>query len=325
MAFKSGLGKGIGALIPRELIKPDRSKQATIGDDANEGAYIAYIELDKIRPNPHQPRRDFDPVALQELTQSIIMHGLIQPVTVRKIFDRYELVAGERRLRAATSAGLETIPAYVVSIDSDQQMIEMAIIENVQRQDFNPLEVAFGYQRLMDECQLTQDEIASRVGKDRSTVANYLRLLRLHDDVKAALRTRTLSMGHARALLALSDTKLQLAVLREVLVSELSVRKTETLVKDLELGRKTIDRKGHITPVKDSRRRGNSPQPSPEIANTISDIENTLRHIFATQVRVKLKSEEDGTIEIDFYSLAEFERLVELIAHMDSSKSSRPA
>ncbi len=311
-----GLGKGIGALIPKELIRQDTTAQQSIADVSDDATGVAQIEIDRISMNPVQPRHHFDQGALEELARSIAVHGVITPITVRKHFDGYELIAGERRLRASKMAGRTVIPAYVMDVGSDGQMLEIAIVENVQREDLNPLEVALGYQRLIDECSLTQEEVAVKVGKDRSTVANFLRLLRLPLDIQTSVRTKRISMGHARALLALTSEHAQLTVLREIIKRDLPVRKTEALVKDIELGHKIIGKGGAIedvTEVPVSRKTKSSQPSSGSEANSLKDIENSLRHIFATQVRVSVKPDESGSIDISFYSLEELERLLDLM------------
>jgi ParB family chromosome partitioning protein len=315
-----GLGKGLGALLAESQIKPEHTtQQALTAGDAPSGT--AMIEIDRIQPNPFQPRRDFDPVALRELEQSIRVHGVIQPITVRKLFDGYELIAGERRLRASIAAGLTHIPAFIKPDVSDAQMLKMAIIENIQRQDLNPLETALGYQRLIDEYTLTQDEVAGVVGKDRTTVSNLLRLLRLPDDIQAAVRSRKLSMGHARALLSLSSEAAQLVVMRDVMTKDLSVRKTEALVKDIELGRKEVTRRGEIRAVTTERPAPPQRAVNKNVAVALGELENTLRHLFATQVRVKMKADDQGAIEIDFYSLDDLQRLLDLLVSIENTSA----
>lgn len=317
-----GLGKGIGALIPKELLRPDQTSQQAIVDSTQEATGVALIEIERIlRVNPVQPRVHFDEGALTELSASIRQYGVITPITVRRHFDGFELISGERRLRAARMAGLTKIPAYVLDINSDSQMLEIAIVENVQREDLNPLEVAVGYQRLIEECGLRQEDVAVKVGKDRSTVSNLLRLLKLPAEAQAAVRDKHITMGHARALLALSIPKSQAAVLREVIQRDLSVRKTEALVKDIELGRKEISRKGEIRASNNNAERRSSVTLAAgtggELATTLSELENTLRHLFHTQVRVKMKSDDEGAIEIEFYSLDELERLLDLLSNLE--------
>lgn len=319
--MKGGLGKGIGALIPKDLMKAEQSSQQTIVDETTGASSgISHVDIEKITPNPFQPRRDFDQGALEELAASIRIHGVVTPITVRKLFDGYELVSGERRLRASKLAGLTQIPAYVITVSGDAQMLEIAIIENVQRQDLNPLEVAQGYQRLIDECKLRQEDVAVKVGKDRSTVTNHLRLLKLPAEAQLALRQRAISMGHARALLALSDEAAQLAVLAEIRDRDLSVRKTEALVKDLELGRKEVGRKGEIATVAGVENTGKPASIPAELLSTLGELENTLRHLFATQVKVKLRSASEGAIEIEFYTLDELERLLELMSTLEQAE-----
>lgn len=315
-----GLGKGLGALIPKEIIRPEKNQQVALSTDAAaDVGMVSAIELSKIiGVNPVQPRHVFDEEKLNELAQSILLHGVITPITVRKHFDGYELISGERRYRASKLAGLTTIPAYVIEVSSNAQMLEIAIIENVQREDLDPLETAHGYQRLIEECGLKQDDVAARVGKDRSTVANILRLLKLPPEAQAALRSRKITMGHARALLALSSEKRQTVVLREIVQQDLSVRKTEAMVKDIELGRKELDKQGHILQSDQGRRRKGTTTDE-QLNPTLSDIESSLRHIFGTQVRLRMRSEDQGTMEVEFYSIVELERLLDLIATIDGT------
>lgn len=304
-----GLGKGIGALIPKELLRPETTAQQPIVADAQPLGVTA-IEISRISTNPVQPRHHFDQKALEELAQSIAVHGVITPITVRRHFDGYELISGERRFRAAQMAGLTVIPAHVIEVGSDAQMLEIALVENLQREDLDPLEVAQGYQRLIDDCNLKQDDVAVKVGKDRSTVANSLRLLKLPPDIQAALRNRRISMGHARALLALSSEGRMLSVLREIVNREMSVRKTEALVKDLELGRKEVTRTGEIR-ARSSKATQRAEPAQPD--KSLQAIEDSLRHVFATQVRVRMKNDDAGAIEIEFFSLEELERLLDMI------------
>jgi ParB family chromosome partitioning protein len=310
-----GLGKGIGALIPKELIRPEGTSQQPLADVPEGTSSVSFIDIERISTNPVQPRHHFDQQALEELAQSIAVHGVITPITVRPHFDGYELISGERRMRASQMAGKTTIPAFIINVGSDAQMLEIALVENVQREDLNPLEIAIGYQRLIEECGLKQEDVAVKVGKDRSTVANFLRLLKLPDDAQASLRNKRISMGHARALLALSTERAQLAVLREIVRKELSVRKTEALVKDMELGHKEVARNGDIVPVAQSQGQPSAARaPKTDTSSsTLGTIEDSLRHLFGTQVKVKMKSNEAGSFEIDFYSLEELERLLELM------------
>lgn len=308
-----GLGKGLGALIPREL-PPIENPRSLVVDDGTITGATALIEITKIRPNRYQPRQDFDAGALEELTRSIREKGVIQPITVRRVTDGYELIAGERRVRASIEAGLTMIPAYILDVERDTDMLELALIENVQRENLNPIEVALGYQRLIEECHLTQEEVAAKVGKDRTTITNFLRLLKLSEPVQEALRTKKISMGHARALLALQDHELQVRVLEDIIAKDLSVRATEALVRDVELG------KIRYTNGKQQVRKTAAQTEITEVARTLSEIERQLRTIFATNVRVKTKSSAGaGTIEIDFYSIEDLERLLDLFVLIERS------
>lgn len=314
-----GLGKGIGALIPKELIRTEQGTQQTIVDDASGASSgVALVDVERIQPNPFQPRKEFDQTALEELAQSIRLHGVITPITVRKVFDGYELVSGERRLRASKLAGLTEIPAYVMNVTGNVQMLELAIIENVQREDLNPLEVAQGYQRLIDDCDMKQEDVALKVGKDRSTVANMLRLLKLPAEIQLALQHKQISMGHARSLLTLSSEQHQRDVLEHIRGKDLSVRKTEALVKDIELGRKTIGPTGvvHVVPTQTVTTRTETSTPA-DVAATLAEVENTLRHLFGTQVRVRVKGQESGSIDIEFYSFDDLERILEQMSALE--------
>lgn len=314
-----GLGRGLDALIPSTPLSPERTRELPLDDGVSVGV-VMLIEVAKIRPNPYQPRQDFDPTALAELARSIKERGLIQPVTVRRAGDGFELIAGERRVRACMGAGLERIPAYILDVEKDIELLELALIENVQRENLNPIEVARGYQRLMEECHLTQEEIAAKVGKDRTTVANFLRLLRLPEPIQNALRQRQLTMGHARAMLALPQEELQLAVFQEVLTKGLSVRQTETLVKEIELGRIQLSPAGTLERVPRTPRssfgQARSELQEP-VQTTLREIEDHLRRLFSTQVRLHANARGQGRLEIEFYSFEELERLLELFAMVE--------
>lgn len=305
------MGRGLSALIPRE-IPPIDNPSALRVDNGTISGEIALIEITKVRPNRYQPRQDFDPAALEELTQSIKEKGVIQPITVVRVNDGYELIAGERRVRASIEAGLTMIPAYILEVEREADMLELAIIENIQRENLNPIEVALGYQRLIDECHLTQEEVAAKVGKDRTTVTNFLRLLKLSKPVQDALRTKAITMGHARALLALQDPQQLVHVLNEIIAKDLSVRATEEYVRQVS--------KGSVRTKKKARSESTRPIDSPEVQSTLDEIERQLRRIFATKVRVKTKSPNgSGTIEIDFYSIEDLERLLDLFVLIERS------
>jgi len=285
-ARRTALGKGLGALIPD--VAPE---------DSDRAHTLSEIEIDLIDTNPFQPRLSFDPQALEELRRSIAEKGVIQPITVRRHNGRYQLIAGERRLRAARSLGLATIPAYVLDVETDEEMLELSIIENIHREDLNPIELAKGYQRLIDECHLTQEEVAQKVGKDRSTVANFLRLLKLPEQIQESVSRGELSMGHARALINLDDPTEQLNIWRRAIRDNLSVRRVEELVRQAA-------KRVRAKPVEVSKEATLSPEER--------EVEDRLRRALATQVRL-LPRKRGGKIEIEYYSDADLTRLVELI------------
>lgn len=221
---KFALGRGLDALISNDEVKTSGSSS------------INEIELSKISVNPNQPRREFDPIALQELADSIAEIGIIQPITLRQMSeDSYQIIAGERRYRASILAGLQTIPAYIRTAN-DEHVMEMALIENIQREDLNSLEIALAYQHLIEQYDLTQERLSERVGKKRTTIANYIRLLKLPAPIQMALKNKEIDMGHARALLALDDPKTQIRIFNEIIAQGYSVRKVEEIVKSLSAG-----------------------------------------------------------------------------------------
>ncbi len=226
---KRGLGRGLEAIL--------QSPETDITSEDIAGNYVvgatAEIDIDKIETNPFQPRTEFDDMSLRELAASIKAQGVIQPVTVRKLgFDRYQLISGERRLRASKLAGLSSIPVFI-RVANDEQMLEMALIENIHRENLNAIEVAISYHRLMEECQITQEQLSEKVGKGRTTIANFLRLLKLPPEVQIALRDGHISMGHARAIINVEDPVKQLIILQQIIDKELNVRQVEKLVRDL--------------------------------------------------------------------------------------------
>ena len=278
---RPALGKGLSALIPDV---PEPSRQGAIE-----------IDIDLIAPNEKQPRVQMDDAKLDELARSIKENGVIQPILVQRMGDLYRIIAGERRWRAAQRAGLLKVPVVVrdMPVDSGQQLLQLALIENIQRENLNPVDEAAAYQRLADEFGLTHDQIAAAVGKDRSSVANYVRLLKLSDEVRADLASGALAMGHARALLGLSDPALQRQASREVISRSLSVRETEALVKRLS-----------SPPA--------APAPKAEASKDVHTraAEDRLRFALGTKVRI-LRGAQGGTIEISFGSEAELNRLYE--------------
>lgn len=259
---------------------------------------IAEIQISHIQANPFQPRTDFDDEALQELSDSIKVHGVIQPITVRKIgYEKYEIISGERRTRASIMAGKNKIPAYIRLAD-DQQMLEMALIENIQRENLNAIEISLSYKRLLDECGLKQEELGQRVGKKRSTVNNYLRLLKLPDDIQMAIKEGELMMGHARALVNISDERLQQRIFKAVIAGNLSVRQVEDMVRE---------EKEEPTPVK--VKKASYFDFSEFIAH-----KNILSKKLSADIRYKSKSNDNGSIIIHFKSK---DHLKEILSKLD--------
>ncbi len=289
---RKALGKGLGALIPGAN---EETLHTPSEDAADQGQRVVEIEIADIEPNPHQPRTAFDPEAVDELAQSIRQKGIIQPVVVRRFGTGYQLIAGERRLRAARQADLQSVPALILNIGTDEEMMEISLIENIQREDLNPIEEARAYRTLMEECVLTQEEVARKVGKDRSTVANTLRLLNLSSQVREALQTDQISMGHARALLGVEDDRLQAALCKQIVSQGLSVRRVEALVKAYRDG-------------KTDRPKTASHTHDPQIVS----IEEDLQRRFGTGVNISRRGKK-GKIEIEFYSDDDLERLLDIL------------
>ena len=274
-----GLGKGLNALITSNLIE--------------EGEQVKEVPISEIRPNPYQPRKEFEPAAIEELAQSITEHGIVQPLIVRKSIKGYDLVAGERRLRAAKSIGLKNVPVIVKSY-SDQQLMEIALIENLQRENLNPLEEAEAYGKLISHHEYTQEQLAKKVGKSRPHVANMLRLLQLPEKIRHLLSTSALTMGHARALLTVEKEQVQLQLAKDVIDKGLNVRQLEEMVKQLTVSRETKKKK----PSK------NEP--------VLIEMEEKLRSRFGTSVKIK-KGTKRGKIEIDFYSPEDLQRILDIL------------
>ena len=301
MKTQLGLGKGLGALIPSSIQKGLTS--IVSDDNGSDSGIIALVDITKVRTNRFQPRIMFDPMALAELSQSIKEHGVIQPITVRRQHDGYELISGERRIRASIEAGLDKIPAYILDITSNEAMIELALIENVQRENLNDIEIAMGYQLLIDECSLSQELIAQKVGKNRSTISNFLRLLKLPTIVQQQLAVHAITNGHARALLGLSNPEDQIRLCQEIMTYDYSVRKTEEIIKDVSLSSGTAYSKG----------KKNNSSISIKSSPAILSIEDKLRDHFATQVKIHVSSNEQGSLHIDFYSFDDLQRLLDII------------
>jgi len=282
---RMGLGRGLGALLPEKEMEENDTQSIETYE----------LSVDSIETNPYQPRTHFDSDALIELKESIQVQGIIQPITVRKIANGYQLISGERRLQASRLAGLTKIPAYIREA-TDQQMLEMGLIENIQRENLNPMEVALAYSRLLKECNIKQDELGSRVGKDRTTVNNYLRLLNLPKVIQTGLAEKKLSMGHARALLGIENEDLLLSTYQEILNKEFSVRKVEDLVREINSGlkvKKTINE--------------TSNKPSKII---LEDLQVKLSQLFSKKVAVVADSKSKGEIKIPFGSKEELEEIL---------------
>ena len=286
----TALGRGLDALISTEKV-----------NTAGSGS-ICEIPIGQIIPNPNQPRREFDPVALQELSDSIKELGIVQPITLRDQGNgTYLIIAGERRWRASQMAGLTEIPAYVRTVD-DENMMEMALIENIQREDLNALEIALAYQHLLEQYNLTQERLSERVGKNRSTITNYLRLLKLPATIQMGLKDRLLEMGHARALLAIDDPKLQICVYNEIVSQGLSVHKVEEMVKELSEG-------GTVKTTEGNRLKGRSTK----ISEEYNILKESLSQFFQTKVQLTCSDKGKGKIVIPFANEREMERIIEIL------------
>lgn len=299
---KTGLGKGLGALLQQDDISSitNENVQIPVSKAASSPAgSINFIKVEQIAINPFQPRTDFDERALRELSESIETQGLIQPITVRQVAKHeYQLISGERRLRASKLAGITEVPAYVRTAN-DQQMLEMALIENIQRENLNAIEIALSFQRMIEECSLKQEELGERVSKNRSTVTNYLRLLKLPPVIQAAIRDGDLSMGHARALINVGEVEKQLYIFKEIVDRGLSVRKAEQLVREVQQ-------------ANDKKKKGVKKEPA--LGFQFQKIEDDLASKFATRVKLNVKSSKGkGAIEIPFNSEDDLSRILELL------------
>ncbi len=291
---KDALGKGIRALL-QNIDEDTQTDKINPSDPDSIINTIAKLPLSQIEVNPFQPRADFNTEALEELSNSIKVHGVIQPVTVRKLGPgKYQLISGERRLRASKMAGLKEIPAYVRAAN-DQEALEIALIENIQREDLNAMEIAINYQRLIDECKLTHENLGGRLGKNRTTVTNYLRLLKLPPSVQEGLKSQHLSMGHARALISIPEVEKQMYAYKEIVSKGLSVRKTEELVRLLTKGTtQAKPKKAALSPA-------------------MKKIEARLMDHFETKVKIKQGKGDKGEIVIPFFSDSDLERLLDIL------------
>ena len=284
-----GLGRGLDSLISMDNIQ-------TSGSSA-----INEIELSQISPNPEQPRAWFDEESLEELASSIRELGIIQPLTLRKLgADQYQIISGERRYRAAKKAGLTTVPAYIRTAN-DSELTEMALIENIQREDLNAIEVALTFKKLIDQYRLTQEQLSTRIGKKRATIANFLRLLKLPAEVQLGLRDRRVDMGHARALLALDDPKTQIRIFNEILEHDYSVRKVEDMVKALTVGESVESGGKKIAPK------------GAKLSEEYTMLQNHLCNFFGSKVQLSCSAKGKGKISIPFSSEADLERIMEIL------------
>lgn len=304
---KKGLGRGLGAIFGEEVVKENNEEtekkakakaEAKAAEEMDEKGRILMLKLDLVQPNKEQPRKTFDEEKINELAESIKNYGVLQPLLVQKNGSFYEIIAGERRWRAAKAAGLKEIPA-VLKEYSKQEAMEISLIENVQRADLNPIEEALGYRQLIDEFGLTQEEIAIRVAKSRVAITNTMRLLKLDEQIQNMLIQGVITSGHARALLSLEDTALQLKAAKEILDKKLSVRETERLVKRMQKeasGEKKEEKK-----------------PDETLALIYQNLEDRMKSVMGTKVSIHNKDKNKGRIEIEYYSETELERIVEMI------------
>jgi ParB family chromosome partitioning protein len=303
---KAQIGKGIGALLGNikdevnAFQKNANAAQTTSQptDEALVGS-ISRIPLASIEVNPNQPRRTFEEIPLQELAESIKLHDIIQPITVTKLPNKkYQLISGERRFKASKIAGLKDIPAYV-RVANDQEILEMGLLENLQRENLNAIEIGLAYKRLMSECNMTQDNVAERMKKDRTSVTNYIRLLKLPPSIQVSVRNKELSMGHARAILGLEHIEQQLFAAKEIITNQLSVRATEELIKNLNANSQTKK------PTTDNRK------PSSVLPPAYKRIEDQIASHFSTKIKLDRKKTGKGTIVIEFYNDSDLERICE--------------
>ena len=304
---KKGLGKGLGAIFGEDVVKESKEEtekkakakaEAKAAEEMDEKGRILMLKLDLVQPNKEQPRKTFDEEKINELAESIKNYGVLQPLLVQKNGSFYEIIAGERRWRAAKAAGLKEVPA-VLKEYSKQEAMEISLIENVQRADLNPIEEALGYRQLIDEFGLTQEEIAVRVAKSRVAITNTMRLLKLDEQIQNMLVQGAITSGHARALLSLEDTMMQLKAAKEILDKKLSVRETERLVKRMQKeasGEKKEEKK-----------------PDETLALIYQNLEDRMKSVMGTKVSIHNKDKNKGRIEIEYYSEAELERIVEMI------------
>jgi len=293
---RSALGKGLSALL--ENTETDITSKSGNSGVVNS---VSMLSIESIEANPFNPRSNFEKSALEELSQSIAVHGIIQPLTVRKLGrDKYQLISGERRFRASQMAGLTEVPAYI-RVANDQTMLEMALVENIQREDLNAIEVALSYQRLIEECSLTQDQLSQKIAKSRSSITNHIRLLKLPADIQAAVRDNVVSMGHARALVSAGDEALQLAIFKQIVDEGLSVRDAEALIKE-----------GYVEPRQDSGSERKS-NPKPQISESQFVFKEHLGDKLSAKVEIKKSTIGGGKIIVSFNSEVDLNRIIEIL------------
>lgn len=297
---RSALGKGLGALL--EHSNTDITSKKLEGDSKVVGA-VANIEIASIETNPFQPRTNFEEDALNELAASIKEHGIIQPITVRKLgYDKYQLISGERRFRASQLAGLTSVPAYI-RIANDQAMLEMALVENIQREELDAVEVAISYKRLIDECNLTQEQLSQKVSKQRSTITNYLRLLKLPVEIQLAIRNKDITMGHARALINIDDVDKQLDIYNQIVLKNLSVREVEDLARGVKVE----------TQPASSKNSADKKSQKGVLSVEQQAIVEDLRAVFNTKVQISKEENGKGKIVIPFKSDVDLKRILDLL------------
>lgn len=293
MAAARGLGKGLDTMIPNKIggdvAKADNSKKPEVGKD------VVYVKIGKVEPNREQPRKNFDEDALLELSESLKQYGVLQPLLVQDKKDYYEIIAGERRWRAAKLAGLKEVPVIIKKL-TDQEIVEISLIENIQRENLNPIEEALAYKRLLKEFNLKQDEVAERVSKSRTAVTNSMRLLKLDERVQQMVIDELITTGHARTLLAISDNEKQYALAQQIFDEKLSVRETEKLIKKIQNPKAEVSKSQEDT----------------SMSVFYEDMEQKLKNIMGTKVSISHKDNKKGKIEIEYYSNDELERIVEL-------------
>lgn len=304
MKSSNRLGRGLDALLKKESEDVAGNVVATVAKITERQG----IDVDKILPNPYQPRKEFDRNSIEELKASIKENGLLQPVAVRKKGgETYELISGERRLRAFKELGFKKIPAIVLEVNSDTKMLEMALTENLQREDLNPIEVAQGYRQLIEECKLTQEQVAAQIGKDRATVANFLRLLKLPEKVQELVASGSLSVGHARALLSIEDPEIIMDLANRIIAKQMSVRQVE-----LEVKRRTGSKSVKVVPIKQKKDDVNRRYDA-----NIGEVISKLQIKFGTRIKLQMTPNKVGEIRIEFYSQDDLNRILEIL--MDES------